>query len=210
MCGMAASVIGAVSSLAGSMVAAQGAAYQAAAQEAQMKAQAAWQSRQASVEHMKTSYAIAQQKRKTRAMLGAQQAQYGAAGIDPVTGTPLQVGEATIQERAMDEQATRLQGSEEMERNIYGAKTSLMQAESAKQAGKYNVASAIISGIGNAAGALQGVSLGGMFSGGSGGTASGAAFVGAGTRQATPIAISQPILPNNSVPSSIWPDHMGP
>jgi len=171
--------------LIGGVISAMGAIQAANAQAAGLKAQAQWQERQAAVEQMKTNYQIAQEKRRTKAMLGSQVAQYGAAGVDPTRGTPLDVAEATILERSMDLQARRIEGNEEVERNRYEASVSRMQAENAKKAGMINAMGSIVGAIGGAVGGMGGGGGGGAFQ---------SAYVGAGTPQATPIAVTQPIV----------------
>lgn len=185
--------------LVGAAVSAVGTIMSAKAQAEGLKAQAQWQQRQAAVEQMKTSYEVQQERRRTQAMLGAQVAQYSGAGIDPSTGTPLEVGMGTVQEREMDVQAKRFAGQEEVERYKYDAKVSKMNAKNTMTAGILGAASGMISGIGNAIGGMP-----------TGGTAVNSAFsMQPNQYQATPPVISNTALSGGGVVNRSFPPRLG-
>jgi hypothetical protein len=178
--------IGAVFGLVGGVMSAMGQMQAANAQAAGLKAQAAWQTREASVEGIKTAYEIQQMRRQTEGMLGSQVAQWAATGIEGGGGTPEDVAMATVQEREMEVQARRFQGEEAVNKNLYDAKMSKMQAKSAKQAGMIGAMSSIVGAVGNAFG-----SIGSM--GGGGGTSLTSAFnMGASAPAATPSVATTP------------------
>ncbi len=152
MCGPVIGILGAAVSAMGSIA-------QANAQAAGLKSQAQWQERQAKVERMKGNYAIAQQRRQTRALLGAQQATFAASGIDTTGGSPEDVAVATIQEREMDVQARRIQRDEEVARYEYEAANNRAQAKAVKTAGALGAVSAIVGSLGGIGGGVSGTSV---------------------------------------------------
>ena len=181
MCGMMA--IG----LIGGAISAVGAIASANAQAQALKDQAAWQERQAGIEQTKTSYEIQQERRRTQAALGQMQVGYAASGIQTgAGGTPEQVSQALVQEREMDVQARRFQGSEDVNKLNWEAQQNRQQAKAVKTAGMLNAMSSIV-------GSFSGMS------GGSGGTSlSGAFNMGASQPVASPTIATMPPAPSVS------------
>ena len=157
MCGPMAIPI--VMGLVGTAVTAYGSISQASAQAAGLKSQAAWQTRQAAVEQIKTSYAIQQKRRQTAATLGSQALQFAGSGILPSGGTPDVVASATIEASELDIQARRFAGSEEVSRLQFEAANNRTQASAVKRAGIIGAIGAGISGIGSAFSGPGGTSL---------------------------------------------------
>lgn len=182
--------IGAVFGIVGGVMSAMGQMQAANAQAAGLKAQAEWQTREANVEGIKTAYEIQQMRRQTEGMLGSQVAQWAATGVEGAGGTPEDVAMATVREREMEVQARRFQGEEAVNKGLYDAKISKMEAKNAVAAGKMAAMTSIVGAVGNAMGSVMGS---GGFGGGGGGTSLTSAFnMGASTPAATPSVATAP------------------
>lgn len=194
--------------LVGAGISAMGSIYSANAQAAGLKAQAQWQKRQAGIEMMKTNYEINQMQRQTQALLGEQVLAYSAQGIDPTTGSPIDIGLATVQERGMDVQARRFQGQEEVNKLRYDAKMSNMQAQSAKTAGMFGALSSIVGGVSQAFGSMgaggpTGTSLvNTAFSVGNAGTPQYAPAIVTAPPLVPMVKTGRPLLPNPTNPAT--------
>jgi hypothetical protein len=143
----------------GGVVSAIGSIAAANAQAAGLKSEAQWKEREAAVANIETSVEIANRRREAELMLGSQTAQFAGAGIDVSSGTPMDVGAATVQESEMDVQKARMQGDEKKLKALAEADNLRRQAKAAKQAGMFSAFSSVIGGASGLVGSSSGTSL---------------------------------------------------
>ena len=89
-----------------------------------------------------------QHRKRVDRLLSTQRARAGAAGIDPLEGTPLLLMGETVEEGEIDALAIRYSGSVEAARHRSQAAADELQAKSFRAGGFYGAGTSLLTGFG--------------------------------------------------------------
>lgn len=138
--------LGDVLTVAGAVTGATGALSAGKAQSDMANYNAAVAANQAIAAQQSAAFDEEQHRTKLAKLLSTQKANYGASGVDPNTGTPLQVMADTAAQGELDALAIRYGGAVGAARATSQAELDKMQAKSARVAGYYGAGTSLLTG----------------------------------------------------------------